>query len=467
MGVGLCAFLLAASGVASLADPGAPPFVERPGALAFSGQVIVRPLQTAALAARGLAAAERAEIRARARARVVAHVREYVPETDEYVVAVPAGEDENGYLARLMSTGDYAYAVPNWICHPTETLPNDGGYGMQWHHPVLRTSLAWDITTGDPGLIVAIVDSGIERTHPDLAAALVPGYNAADRLPEQNGGAVDDVDGHGTFVAGLAAAIGNNGTHVVGVGWNFSIMPVRYYNSPGGGLLSDILAGARWAVRNGARCVNVSQTGVEFAPVQTTGEYIRARGGLLFWAAGNDARDLDGFDWPDVIVVGGTDPSDARTHCSAYGRAVDVFAPGIDILSTGVPGVLAISGCGTSASTPMAAGVAGLLWSASPCLSPGEVEAALFAGCVDLGAPGEDALWGWGRVDAFGALLASPRCGDCDGDGMVGPSDALTAALCLAGPAVAVSGACECADTDRDADVDLSDLAALQTRLQP
>ena len=93
-------------------------------------------------------------------------------------------------------------------------------------------------------------------------------------------------------MSGLAGAIGNNGTHVVGMGWNFSIMPVRYYNSPGGGFLNDLFDGARWAVEHGAKCINVSQTGVEYEPVQTTGEYIKSQGGLLFWAAGNDGRDL-------------------------------------------------------------------------------------------------------------------------------------------------------------------------------
>jgi len=191
----------------------------------------------------------------------------------------------------------------------------------------------------------------------------------------------------------------------VGMGRDFSIMPVRYYNSPGGGLLNDVLDGARWAVDHGAKCINVSQTGVEFEPVQTTGEYITSQGGLLFWAAGNDGRDLSWFDWDDVIVVGGTDQNDSRTWCSAYGPAVDLFAPGIDILSTGIPGGLAISGCGTSASTPMAAGVAALVWSVDPLLSPDQIERHLLRGCDDLGPAGEDDVWGWGRANSHASVL--------------------------------------------------------------
>ena len=411
--------------VAAYAQADAPRFTERPGILEFSGQMIVRPVQPAALRERGLSSSGIEAIRVAAAARLTKHVVEYVPQTDEYVVRLPPGRTENSFAAELMTTGDYEYAVPNWICHPTATIPNDGGYGQQWHHPQVRSSLAWDITTGDPSVIIAIVDGGIELDHPDLADALVPGYNAADRIAQQDGGEVGDVDGHGTFVSGLAGAIGNNGTHVVGMGWNFSIMPVRYYNSPGGGFLSDVLDGARWAVENGAKCINVSQTGVEYAAVQTTGAYVKSQGGLLFWAAGNDGRDLSWFDWGDVIVVGGTDPDDNRTFCSAYGLAVDLYAPGIDILSTGVPGALAIAGCGTSSSTPMAAGIGALVWTVEPLLTPDQVEAHLFSGCVDLGMPGNDTTWGWGRVDAYGAVLGASTYvrGDMNCDTFVDSDD--------------------------------------------
>jgi len=197
------------------------------------------------------------------------------------------------------------------------------------------------------------------------------------------------------------------------MGWSFSLMPVRYYNSPGGGYLSDLLDGVRWAAQHGAQCINVSQTGVEYSSVQTTGAYVRGLGSLLFWAAGNDARDLSWFDWDDVIVVGATDRIDHRASFSAYGLAVDVFAPGTDIYSTGMPSGLAI-GSGTSAATPIAAGIAALAWIRSPSLTPDEVEARLFAGCIDLGPPGNDVEWGWGRVDAprtLGAAAFAPYCG--------------------------------------------------------
>jgi subtilisin family serine protease len=377
----------------------APRFVERPGIVEFSGQMIVRPAQPAALADLGFAAADRDEIRARAAGRLRPHLVEYVSVTDEYIITLPPGRSENEYARELMGTGDYEYAEPNWFCFSTGTIPDDQSYSMQWHHPKVRSPLAWDTTIGDPSLVIAIVDSGVELDHPDLAGALVSGYNAEDRLAQSAGGDVSDVDGHGTFVAGLAGAIGNNGVHVTGMGWSFSIMPVRYYNSPGGGYLNNLLDGVRWAADHGARCINVSQTGVEYSSVQTTGAYVKSQGSLLLWAAGNDGRDLSWFDWDDVIIVGATDALDGKASFSASGLAVDVYAPGTDIISTGIPGGLAL-GSGTSASAPIAGGICALVWSNRPDLTPDQVEESLFAGCIDLGAPGNDSYWGWGRVDS-------------------------------------------------------------------
>ena len=138
-GLGLFPTLLSAHG-ADAADLGPPRFVERPGSLEFSGQMIIRPLQPAALGEHGLGPERIEVIRKRATARIDEHVIEYVTQTDEYLVNLPANETENSYAARLMTTGDYEYAVPNWICHPTETIPNDGGYDQQWHHSITPIS---------------------------------------------------------------------------------------------------------------------------------------------------------------------------------------------------------------------------------------------------------------------------------------------------------------------------------------
>jgi subtilisin family serine protease len=381
-------------------------FVERVGELEFSGLMIVRPMQQQQLIARGGNLQSAEAIRTRASARLQEYLFKYVPETDELIVTVPPGQTENSFSQMLMATGDYQYAEPDWICFPTNRVPNDPSYWQQWHHDRVRSELAWDLTTGSSNMVVAIVDSGIQIDHSDLAGALVSGYNSDDDLAQSAGGDVSDVDGHGTFVAGLAGAIGDNGIHVVGMGWNFSIMPIRYYNQPGGGYLHNIHEGVRWAAEHGAQCISVSQTGVEYSSNQTTGAYVKGLGSLLFWAAGNDQRDLYWFDWDDVIVVGGTDPNDDKASFSAYGLAVDVYAPATNIYSTGLPGGLAI-GNGTSASAPMATGLGALIWSHRPNLTPDEVEQCLFAGCTDLGPAGEDDYWGWGRIDSPNSLLAA------------------------------------------------------------
>src|SRR5207237_949281 len=156
----------------------------------------------------------------------------------------------------LMGTSAYQYVEPDWICYPQLT-PNDPFFGSQWHHATIHSEKAWDVLTGSSSITIAITDTGVDHTHPDLMALLVPGYNAVDNLAETSGGQTNDVNGHGTHVAGDAAAAGNNGIGVSGVGWNFRIMPIRVSNVSGGGSSSSALsAGARWAADHGAKVIS-------------------------------------------------------------------------------------------------------------------------------------------------------------------------------------------------------------------
>jgi len=243
--------------------------------------------------------------------------------------------------------------------------------------------------------------------HPDLLPSLVPGYNAASGKAEADGGDTSDINGHGTHVAGCAAAIGNNLIGVVGVGWNFKIMPIRVTNSPSGSAyLDDLLEGARWAVDHGAKVISASYSGVESSAIQSTGAYIRSKGGLYLYAAGNSSTNLSWFDHPDVVVVGATDPNDNRAWFSSYGKAVDVFAPGTDIWSTYLGGTYAPLS-GTSMATPIANGVFALVWSFNPKLTSQQVELIVERSCDDLGAKGNDNTYGWGRVNSFKALKSA------------------------------------------------------------
>ncbi|MCC6427206.1 MAG: S8 family serine peptidase [Phycisphaerales bacterium] len=384
-----------------------PHFVARPGVLEFSGQLIARPRQD-------LTPADRT----RAATAINGLVLKYYPEVDEYVLDVTgtanrseAGAAENAQSARLMQTGLFEYVHPNWICHPLDNVPNDPQYSAQWHHIVMQAAKAWDITTGSNSVICAFTDTGVDLTHPDLAANRVLGFNAVTDLAEIDGGDVSETAGHGTHVAGCAAAIGNNAVGVAGVGWDLKNMMCRVQEPGwGGAYLDDILQGARWAIEHGAKVASSSYSGVDYWAIGTTGTYIKSIGGLYCYAAGNDGRDLSSFDYPDTIVVGASHSGEDRTGWSAYGHAVDVFAPGDNILSSCWGGGWCYAS-GTSMATPVCNGVIAMIWSANPALTPQQVENILFSTCQDWGATGNDEVYGWGRVNTFRAVKAAVSIG--------------------------------------------------------
>ncbi|HEX8876323.1 MAG TPA: S8 family serine peptidase [Phycisphaerales bacterium] len=408
---------------ASLPEAG-PIYIERPGTTEFTGRMIVRPrpYESGDFAIPGATLARSAAARLRLNQNGMSVVR-YWPETDEYLVEVAPpgavalmlpgarGHDENARSRELLQTGDYQYAQPDWKCYPTAT-PNDTLYSSQWHLPQIKAPQAWDITTGASSFIVAIVDSGIDKTHPDLASRLVPGYVSVEGKTEAQGGDVSDVNGHGTNCAGTAAAIGNNALGVSGAGWNFKIMPVRCSaNADGTASQSAILDGARWAAQNGARTISASFTGVDSAAVGTTGTFIKSRGGLFFYAAGNDNINWSGFYYPDTVVVGATSFGDAKAGFSGYGNGVAVFAPGVSILTTFVGGGYGYNS-GTSFATPLTNGVAALAWSVNPGLTPDQLQQILYSSTDRLGNtslvyPARDSVFGFGRINAYKAVLAA------------------------------------------------------------
>jgi hypothetical protein len=379
-------------------------FVERPGEVEFSGRMIVRPLQVDDLMNSGLSLEDAVARHAAALARLEGYARvESFPEVDEHVLLVPEGLDENGFAAHLAATGDYQYVEPDWWTFPVGT-PNDPLYGQQWHHPVMSSPAGWDIRTGDQNYIAAFVDTGVYQNHEDLAASLVPGYNSVSGLTEAQGGDVSDINGHGTWVSGCIGAIGNNGKGVAGVAWNVSLMPIRTTDSPGGGAyMTDLTEGARWAADNGAGSVSVSYSGVDSSSVDTCGDYCDAADSILIWAAGNSGVNMSGWDWPNVIVVGATDQNDNAAWFTNYGSPIDVVAPGVDVMSTNRNGSYsAVSG--TSFSAPLTNGVVSMIRMEFPGLSTNDVRQHLYATVDDLGAPGEDNIFGHGRVNLEQAL---------------------------------------------------------------
>ena len=392
-------------------------YVEIPGSMEFTGMMVVQIRQDlygnepVRSLGGGLAAAGQRSIApmSEARQRLLAHAVEHFADVDQYVVRVPEGMNENTYSAQLMATGDYEYAEPDWRCY-LAIEPNDPLFGNQYHHDRMNNELAWAIETGDPAVILAIVDSGIDIDHPDLDDRLVPGFNAVTNTAEVSGGLVDDTQtsfGHGTFCAGMAGAEGNNGFGTTGVAWNISLMPIKVTSGNNNfASSSDLDQGARWAADNGARVVNVSFSGVQSASAQTTGAYVEARGGVYFRSAGNDGQASLNFEHPAVVVVGATTSSNARANFSNTGPGLDLMAPGASVRCAARGGGT-LTSSGTSFSSPAAAGVAALMFSANPLLSPQQVKDILYQTAVDLGAPGEDNSFGRGLVDAAAAVAAA------------------------------------------------------------
>ena len=408
--------LFAPSAAAQVPSPPtapAEPFTDVPGRTELTGVMIARPLQPEDARRYGLSGAEVAARRSAAIAALLEFsVVEHVPETDETLIEVPQGT-ENEVAAALMAHGDFQYVEPDWRVYPA-ACPNDPGYANQWHHIAIRLNscAAWDLSTGSSSVVVAICDTGVRKTHQDLALHRVEGYNAVDRVWESAGGAIGDLVGHGTAATGCAAANGDNGLGVCGMGWKLGHRMMRVTNQASGNSTVSILThAARKAADAGDRVANVSFTGVTSASVNTTGGYLRSKGALLVWAAGNDGKNLAGNREDDVIIVGATTASDSKATFSNYGPLVDLMAPGIGILTTDFTSDSSYGTFnGTSYACPLVSGLCAMILSAEPSLTPAQVEAVLRAGCDDLGPVGVDDTYGYGRIDALGSIGRVKRC---------------------------------------------------------
>jgi thermitase len=283
-----------------------------------------------------------------------------------------------------------------------DMIPSDPSYSNQWHLPKISGPAAWDITPGNPDVIIAILDSGVDASHPDLVGKLVPGYNFYD-----NNTNTADVFGHGTKVAGAAAASGNNAVGVAGVSWHGRIMPMRVTDSTGYAYYSTIANALTWAADHGAKVMNISIGGVAASgAITSAAQYVRGKGGLVVASAGNCGCWDSTPENPSVISVSATDSGDNLASWSNRGNYVDISAPGSGILTTTQGGGYA-SVSGTSFSSPITAGVVALMMSANPSLSPADIEALLKANADDKGAAGWDSSFGFGRVNAYGAVAAA------------------------------------------------------------
>jgi len=398
-----------------ISNLGVPPlrWVNVPMQTELQGKMIVRPIIREDLIAQGLSQAQAEAQVQRAIARLAPLTWNFVPETQHVLITLPPGVDENAMTAFLMSTGEYQYAEPDYIVYPV-AVPNDPNYGSQYAHQRVNTEPAWNITTGLSTNIVAVTDTGIRTDHVEFAGLLVSGANSASgtAIAQSAGGQVEDLNGHGTHCAGIVGARGNNSLLVAGMSWNNRIMPVRVSDASGGGSsFAALQAGALWAAQNGARVVSTSYSGVNSASNQTTGATMRSSFNTLWcWAAGNANSNLGADNYPDIIIVASTDSADAKSSFSNFGAAIDVAAPGSSILSTYLGSSTATATLsGTSMACPAAAGVLGLIRSVNTSMTAVQARDFLFNNVDDLGTPGRDTTFGFGRINAGNAVADAYR----------------------------------------------------------
>jgi serine protease len=279
---------------------------------------------------------------------------------------------------------------------------------QQWDLAKMSVGDAWQKSTGT-GVTVAVIDSGVDASHPDLAGHVLTGYN----VMTGKAGASTDAFGHGTHVAGTIAAVTGNGVGVASVAPDAKILPIKVLGDDGKGYMSDTATGIIYAADHGANVINMSLGATsQVAAVTNAIAYARSKGVVVVAAAGNYRADGSPTTWPGadagVIGVAATDSNDKVAGFSNAGSYVDVAAPGVNIASTypvSLGSYTMMSG--TSMASPHVAAVAALIEAYRPGLSPDQVEKAIEGTALDLGTTGRDNDYGYGRVNAAAALTAA------------------------------------------------------------
>ncbi|MES2071420.1 MAG: S8 family serine peptidase [Pseudomonadota bacterium] len=323
-----------------------------------------------------------------------------IGQSSMYIVDLPGNGSEKDIAAKLSQHPHLKFAeIDRRVAG--SFVPNDPYNGSEYHLTTIGAPAAWDSSQG-AGITIAILDSGVDPTHPDLVPNLVAGYNFYD-----NNTNTADVNGHGTAVAGAAAAASNNGIGVAGVAGQAKIMPVRIADANAYAYYSTIAQGLTWAADHGARVANISYGGVAGSPsIQSAAQYMKSKGGLVVVSAGNNGINETTAPTTTMIPVSATDSNDALASWSSYGSFVAVSAPGVAIWSTS-NGSAYGQHSGTSFSAPITAGAVALAMSANTTLDGTQVESMLYSTAKDLGTAGRDIYFGYGRVNAAGLVQAA------------------------------------------------------------
>ncbi len=374
------------------------------------------------------------------------------------VIKVADDKSYTSVLQEYNQDPEVEFAEPNYL-YRASVIPSDTHFDKQWYLKKIKADKAWDINRESPSVVIAIIDSGIQANHIDLSSNI---WNNSKEIPRNNkdddgNGFVDDYRGwnfvdnnsnpspnfsgehfgsgilHGTLIAGVAAAVGNNGSGVAGVTWNVSIMPLKVLNDKGEGRTSQVVRAIDYAIDNGADIINLSFVGLNYSQaLQEAIDRANAKGIMVVAAAGNEKDQGGGYDLDSnpmypvchdgVIGVGATDTLDQKTSFSSYGlKCVDISAPGESIFGLSVYNpkekINNISlnkhydgyWSGTSMAAPMISGTLALIENSNPSLSQNQVKDILFNSSNNINRLNPEYIGqlGRGRVDVYEAVLRS------------------------------------------------------------
>ena len=323
---------------------------------------------------------------------------------DAFILDVP----DNNFDERLVELGNISgvgYVEPDYPVQALDTIPNDPSFPAQYGLTAIRAPQGWDVSTGSPAVTIAILDSGVDMSHPEMVGKVVQGYDFVN-----NDNNPQDDYGHGTHVAGIAAARGNNGLGIAGVSWGAQIMPVKVLNSFGQGSFSNVAAGIIWATDHSAQIINMSLGGSNYSQIlQDAVDYAARHNVLLVASSGNTNSNFVLYParLPQVIAVAATNANNQHASFSNYGAEIDIAAPGDNILSLWLGGGYSTFS-GTSMATAYVSGLAAVLLGYDN--NARTVRQHLEATSLDISPPGWDMYTGAGliQMDAAIRLALSP-----------------------------------------------------------
>ncbi|HTW96295.1 MAG TPA: S8 family serine peptidase, partial [Candidatus Methylomirabilis sp.] len=388
----------------------------------------------------------------------------YLNQPDLKIINVPFGETAGAWAKKYSAQAGVEYAEPNYQYYAT-VIPSDPYYGKQWYLDKIRAPLAWDKIRETPNVVIAVIDSGVQINHPDLAQNIWTNQREIPNngIDDDNNGFIDDYHGwdfvnnvpdpspkfqegfteagimHGTIVAGIIAAVGNNGSGITGVTWKAKIMPLKVLDDRGEGSTADVIRAIDYAINNKADIINFSFVGLDYSRALFEAiQRAHQAGIIMVAAAGNEQSDGQGFnldetpmypacdDGDDNMVIGAAalDALDQKAAFSSYGaRCVDVAAPGVGFFSTEVFAPTQKIGSryfdqyfggywsGTSMATPVVAGVLALVEGIDPSAKAKDAQDIVLATADDVNRlnPNYQGKLGNGRVNAFSAVVLAEQ----------------------------------------------------------